>query len=745
VAAILDAGDSNEQALAFQCALKDPRISALAQTAFIFNPADSEEAFVAMHCLSQAKTMIGMARATTNKNGRIDDDRRAYAECVGSALVSTPDIDRDGVPTNQQVMRLLNIKRSLFSSSQEKRKKLKRGGEEEAGGVVEWSQVRRRKRWSKVDQVLLSKVQQWVRDHSMVQECPNVNDTLLVKDPITGLKTRVRKLLLYIPVRELHNDLLGKGGLPEARDSNQNVLISDTRLRTILPTELRAATDSHKQMCGCQYCLTTRFLQAALNAFRRVHVDLLLRASSVHGLSEAMVQQKKQRHQQYRDQVFPGENNMPLHPKPRDALLDVMCPWVDNDLPNWNCACGICADCPEYQTPDEEKGTGSDAPKVNFQLYVRVTRCTFHGVLTVNAKSCPSCDAFPQDSKKGQVRTRKLLGKFTRPIGTFLTDYYIPAIDEYKYHLPHVIILSKLHCGTMRQTQFESIPYALKTIRDYAERVKPELNFEAQLDKFGNPRDLSLEGSSVCSYNGESLKQYSKGEILKEDLEFKKVFMSHLSDKSEQDAGTTYNNMYVEYEKLRLLGELMKYMTIDFNNTDGCTAQYRCYKALYLLSMLSFRLAIIIDRAVGAPGHGKDEVDGLNAVDKRYLQTKMRVVATAGENDDNERMMRAHAMVENENFSMAGECYRLLSNPERVDGVGSFTKHVKRESEKKVQSRMYFLQKHEDVEHDNLKCTGKLESGPGKRNGLRNIRADPDLDSSHKLHGRCNFYRQFSM
>jgi hypothetical protein len=108
----------------------------------------------------------------------------------------------------------------------------------------------------------------------------------------------------------------------------------------------------------------------------------------------------------------------------------------------------------------------------------------------------------------------------------------------------------------------------------------------------------------------------------------------------------------------------------------------------------------------------------------------MRVVATAGENDDNERMMRAHAMVENENFSMAGECYRLLSNQERVDGVASDMKHVKRESEKKVQSRMYFLQKHEDVEHDNLKCTGKLKSGPGKRNGLRNmynIRADPDL------------------
>jgi hypothetical protein len=70
----------------------------------------------------------------------------------------------------------------------------------------------------------------------MVQESHNVNDTLLVKDPITGVKRRVRKLLLYIPIHELHNNLIklaseGIGGLPEARDNFNNVLISDTRLR----------------------------------------------------------------------------------------------------------------------------------------------------------------------------------------------------------------------------------------------------------------------------------------------------------------------------------------------------------------------------------------------------------------------------------------------------------------------------------------------------------------------------------
>jgi hypothetical protein len=195
------------------------------------------------------------------------------------------------------------------------------------------------------------------------------------------------------------------------------------------------------------------------------------------------------------------DNNQPVHPKASDALKEIMCPWVANELPKWKCVCNKCNDCPKYDIPDEdeEKGEGPEAPKISYQVYVRATRCTHHGVLVTGAKTCETCEAIPADSKlsKGKVRTRKLLGKFEKPIGIFLKDVYLPCLVCYKYHLPHVIILSKAHCGAMRQTQFETNPYFLKTIRDYAERVQPAMNNEAQLDQFGNPRDLSLEGSSM--------------------------------------------------------------------------------------------------------------------------------------------------------------------------------------------------------------------------------------------------------
>ena len=42
----------------------------------------------------------------------------------------------------------------------------------------------------------------------------------------------------------------------------------------------------------------------------------------------------------------------------------------------------------------------------------------------------------------------------------------------------------------------------------------------------------------------------------------------------------------------------------NMGNTDGCTEQYRCASALYLMSVLSQRHSIIIDWVIIAPGHG---------------------------------------------------------------------------------------------------------------------------------------------
>ena len=44
------------------------------------------------------------------------------------------------------------------------------------------------------------------------------------------------------------------------------------------------------------------------------------------------------------------------------------------------------------------------------------------------------------------------------------------------------------------------------------------------------------------------------------------------------------------------------------------------------MSVMSQTYSIIIDRGISAPGHGKEVVDGLNAVDKRYIYQLMSKV-----------------------------------------------------------------------------------------------------------------------
>eukprot|EP00957_Ditylum_brightwellii_P139642 10642724-Ditylum_brightwellii.AAC.1 len=58
-------------------------------------------------------------------------------------------------------------------------------------------------------------------------------------------------------------------------------------------------------------------------------------------------------------------------------------------------------------------------------------------------------------------------------------------------------------------------------------------------------------------------------------------------------------------------------------DTDGCSKQYKSASSLYLISTICMQYGIVIDCAVGAQGHGKDVVDGLNVVDKRFFRTAM--------------------------------------------------------------------------------------------------------------------------
>ena len=88
-------------------------------------------------------------------------------------------------------------------------------------------------------------------------------------------------------------------------------------------------------------------------------------------------------------------------------------------------------------------------------------------------------------------------------------------------------------------------------------------------------------------------------------------FYSHLSGSTIQNAGSTHQHMTVLMDYLSEKKLLCQNSTL-YCNTDGSAKQYCCANAICYLSFLSTKYNINIDRAIDAPGHGREIVDELN-------------------------------------------------------------------------------------------------------------------------------------
>ena len=81
-------------------------------------------------------------------------------------------------------------------------------------------------------------------------------------------------------------------------------------------------------------------------------------------------------------------------------------------------------------------------------------------------------------------------------ISDFHTSFYIPAIQNLAFHLPHVRILGKNHCGELRRTAFKQHELFQDVLcrRDYSERVVASFANKIQSGYYGGNRYVSIEG-----------------------------------------------------------------------------------------------------------------------------------------------------------------------------------------------------------------------------------------------------------
>ena len=139
-----------------------------------------------------------------------------------------------------------------------------------------------------------------------------------------------------------------------------------------------------------------------------------------------------------------------------------------------------------------------------------------------------------------------------------------------------------------------------------------------------------------------------------------------------------------------------------WENSDGCAEQYRCASALYLMSVMSQTYSIIIDRGISAPRHGKEVVDGLNAVDKRYIYQFMSKVQLPG-SFRFDSQIKMHTGTENKDVSLAKELKDHLEGEHRQNGVIDQGKSRKIIMERKWTERKYHVQDNAVVELKDVK------------------------------------------
>ena len=138
----------------------------------------------------------------------------------------------------------------------------------------------------------------------------------------------------------------------------------------------------------------------------------------------------------------------------------------------------------------------------------------------------------------------------------------------------------------VKKRRFFSDNNSFMTEHDYSGALKASFDMEIHSEAFGFNCSLSIE-VSIFEYHD----KYHSG--VSNDGKLKMDFHSHFLDESDQNADTTCEHMKIFIHWM--YEDFFINYGIIYDTTDGCSKQYRCSNALWLLSVLEFTYRVIID------------------------------------------------------------------------------------------------------------------------------------------------------
>ena len=124
--------------------------------------------------------------------------------------------------------------------------------------------------------------------------------------------------------------------------------------------------------------------------------------------------------------------------------------------------------------------------------------------------------------------------------------------------------------------------------------------------------------------------------------------------------------------------------------------------------------------------HGKDLVDGFNAVQERYLATCFIMSSTPEKYMIDSKRIRVEAMTEKGEVSFSEECKRLLGLRDEIGTKGD-KKHAKREAIERLKQKYYWIHKEEDTLFNGMKAVYNILNNKDKvsMKHFHHIRCDP--------------------
>ena len=726
---ILNLGALDIQAAVLSDLLKDSDMKEIIDTAGIKSP---EESKFNDHIVSQILKQINRSSEKSSIRGRVNDDKQSYKINLTASMIRSPNSLVNHSISNKNMINMLYNRTSLSRSSARRlvikanQRRIKLSNAEKD---TTWSIISHRTKYNTHQSSLSKPLFEWIVNHPHVISSPLHKDTVVVKVPASNgqvLKERVGKLLLEISIRELHQDLLQPPpvGLADVYcKSSKKCLISESFLRNIIPPQLRPITFSQKQLCGCETCTVMRLIHSSLVKFRKKVIQ------SHNPQSRTVTRSRTNSSDSIAKYcTFLKDNNSLLSNDISPIISSMTCPSEDdNGLFQWNCVMNRCDRCPAHQSPLLESAIDSSLDKINYCTYKFHSKCKLHGVLPPNASSCQKCiDALSRDESyvPDKIVRRKEITSVDATIDKFHSEVYVPMLKKYRYHMGLVTILSKNHCKKSRYEAFCNNRNWFFSERDYAERLVKQLDGEIQSDHFGDNPSLSIEGCTLQYHMDPNANLDGNNHS---QLPFD--FHSHFSDYSKQDAATTFEHFCAMFKLHEEVHGKIPRNSVFLEHTDGCAKQYRSGNALFLLNVIALKYHIVIDRAIGAPGHGKSIIDGLNAVDKHYLK---KVMCMSGSNhvDDIQSRMKMYTIAKKASLSFATECARLCGQEKRKFGVLSTPAYQSRNH--KLNERYYHVQDPNNVRYSKIskKAVGWIHTQGQNGDGIRhhyNLRADPAL------------------